>query len=125
MLERPKTKRTGEKVYGDGWCGGPCRWGTIGKMTALDDYCKGNRVYIGLAADEPRRLQNLEEHKTSPIADVGMTEADCLAYCRERGWNWNEETTATESGYIDLSYEIVLQQTIRRIWKCFRYGKGV
>lgn len=106
MLERPKTKRTGETVFGDGWCGGPCRWGTIGKMTVLDNYCKGNRVYIGLAADEPHRLQNLEEHKISPIADAGMTEADCLAYCRERGWNWNEETTATESEHIDL-YDIL------------------
>lgn len=35
-----------------------------------------------------------------------MTEADCLAYCRERGWDWNEETTATKSGYIDL-YDIL------------------
>ena len=106
MLERPKIKRTGETAFGDGWCGGPCRWGTIGKMTALDTYCKGNLVYIGLAADEPRRLQNLGTNKNSPIADVGMTEADCLAYCRERGWNWNEKTDSTESGYIDL-YDIL------------------
>lgn len=106
MLERPKTKRNGDVVCGDGWCGGPCRWGTIEKIRTLDDYCKGSHIYIGLAANEVRRLKNLEEHKSSPIAEAGMTEEDCLEYCRARGWNWNEETPATESGYIDL-YDIL------------------
>lgn len=106
MLERPKTKRTGEKVFGDGWCGGPCRWGTIGKMTALDRHCEDATVYVGLAFDEQRRLANLDKNKRSPIAEAGMSEADCLDYCRQRGWNWNEKSPITNSGYIDL-YDIL------------------
>lgn len=102
MLERPKIKRTGEKVYGDGWCGGACRWGTFAKQRALNRYCGTNTTYIGLAIDEENRLQNLEPHKKSPIAELGMTEADCLNFCYDRGIRWLEPTTRTESGYIDL-----------------------
>ena len=40
--------------------------------------------YIGIAADEPKRIR---EHRY-PLVEWGMTEADCLAYCRERGFDW-------------------------------------
>ena len=90
MLERPKTKRTGEQVYGDGWCGGACRWGTFAKQRALNKHCGTNYTYIGLAVDEENRLQNLEEHKHSPLAEWCMTESDCLRYCYEKGFDWNE-----------------------------------
>ena len=106
MLERPKIKRTGERVCGDGWCGGACRWGTFAKQRAVNKCCGNNITYIGLASDEQKRLQNLETHKKSPIAELGMTEADCLQHCYDKGFNWLEKTTETESGYIDL-YEIL------------------
>ena len=90
MLERPKTKRTGEQVCGDGWCGGACRWGTFAKQRALNKHCGTNYTYIGLAVDEENRLQNLEEHKHSPLAEWCMTEKDCLEYCHEKGYFWEE-----------------------------------
>ena len=90
MLERPKIKRNGEKVCGDGWCGGACRWGTFAKQRALNKYCGNNYTYIGLAVDEQRRLTNLEEHKHSPLAEWGMTEKDCLEYCHSKGYFWEE-----------------------------------
>lgn len=99
MLHRPKTKRTGEKVNGDGWCGGPCRWGTFHKQRALNQHCGQATVYIGLAADEQRRLANLEENKKSPIAEAGMTEKECLMFCRAHGFSWKENA-------VDL-YEIL------------------
>lgn len=40
--------------------------------------------YIGIAADEPGRVRG----KRYPLVEWGMTEADCLAYCRERGFDW-------------------------------------
>ena len=40
--------------------------------------------YIGIAADEPKRIR---EHRY-PLVEWGMTEADCLAYCKERGFDW-------------------------------------
>lgn len=90
MLHRIKTKRDGSKVSGDGWCGGACRWGTFAKLNALNRYIGNNHTYVGIAADEKSRLEYLESHKSSPIADAGMTEADCLTYCHERGFFWNE-----------------------------------
>lgn len=92
MLERPKIKRSGDAVNGDGWCGGPCRWGTFKKLRALDGYAKKQNavVYIGLAADEVRRLEKLENTKRAPLAEWGMAEADALAYCYENGFSWLE-----------------------------------
>ena len=52
MLERKKTKRTEEVVFGDSWCGGACRWGTWLKQWALNKHTGESIVYIGLAADE-------------------------------------------------------------------------
>ena len=37
-----------------------------------------------------KRLQNLEGHKRSPLAEWGMTERDCLEYCHEKGYFWEE-----------------------------------
>lgn len=91
MLIREKKKRTGEIVYGDGFCGGACRWHTFKKQKICNDYCGDNFVYIGIASDEPKRLVNLDENKIAPLNEWGMTEADCLAYCKERGIEWIED----------------------------------
>lgn len=107
MLERPVTSKEKGSHSGYGWCGGVCRWGTTWKTEALDAYAKDAVThYVGIAADEAPRLDKLEHPKCSPLAQAKMTEADCLLYCRQRGWNWQEASPKTESGYIDL-YEIL------------------
>lgn len=90
MLAREHRKRTGEWQYGYGWCGGACRWGTSNKLASIERYCKGHHQYIGIAADEPLRLARLEEGKSSPLAKWGMTEPECLMYCRSHGISWGE-----------------------------------
>lgn len=90
MLYREKTKRDGSKVYGNGWCGGPCRWGTYIKQRVINNHTVGSHVYVGIASDEKSRLTNLEPYKSSPIAEAGMTESDCLQYCYDRGFFWEE-----------------------------------
>ena len=96
MCDRPKTKRTGEKVVGDGWCGGACRWGTFKKIQALNKYAleKNAIVYVGFAFDEPRRVEKLEYYKRSPLVEWGLTQADCLRINRENGIDWLEKTEA-------------------------------
>lgn len=42
--------------------------------------------YIGLAADEPKRLKKLTKNKRAPLADAGMTEKDALEYIRKKGF---------------------------------------
>lgn len=34
----------------------------------------------------------MKEGKQLPLVDWGMTEADCLEYCHDRGWFWNENS---------------------------------
>lgn len=93
MLERPVESKQKGKHNGYGWCGGVCRWGTKQKQVEIDKYLRGldvQRHYIGIAADEPERLDRLQYPKCAPLADAGMTEADCLRYCAERGFVWDE-----------------------------------
>lgn len=107
MLERPVTSKQKGFHLGYGWCGGTCRWGTTWKITALDKYAAGAiRHYVGIAADEPARVKKLAGPKAAPLADAKMAEADCLGFCRQRGWNWVEPSPATESGFVDL-YDIL------------------
>lgn len=42
--------------------------------------------YVGIAADEPERIKD----KVYPLVEQGMTEADCLKYCYDRGFFWEE-----------------------------------
>lgn len=96
MFARP-VKKKGTNVihkHGYGWCGGPCRWGTTEKNSALDRYAKERNafVYVGIAADETSRLEKKREpYKLHPLADLGMTEADCLALCMELGYIWEQD----------------------------------
>lgn len=95
MFCRPvRSRKTGElHKHGYGWCGGSCRWGTTEKQRNLDRYAeeRGAIVYVGIAADETTRLAKETKHyKLHPLAEWGMTEADCLAYCKERGYTWDE-----------------------------------
>lgn len=92
MTEREVHKRDGRIQKGYGWCGGACRWGTANKVQAIQSHFKGVELtmYVGIAIDEPKRLARLEPWKTSPLATWGMTEVECLQYCRERGFTWKE-----------------------------------
>lgn len=91
MLIRQKKKRDGRIVYGDEWCGGACRWQTMIKRHECDKYTRGCVVYIGLAADEVKRLGKLDDYKRAPLVDFGMTEKDCLDYCHANGIFWEED----------------------------------
>ena len=91
MLERPVNSKKNGFHLGYGWCGGPCRWGAKPKTTALDGVALDAEVhYVGIAADETARLEKLKSPKCSPLAEAWMTEADCLAYCYDRGFFWEE-----------------------------------
>jgi 3'-phosphoadenosine 5'-phosphosulfate sulfotransferase (PAPS reductase)/FAD synthetase len=127
MLERPVESKQKGKHSGYGWCGGVCRWGTKCKTQALDQYAAGAVQYIGIAADEQQRRGELTGNKRSLLIENKITEAECLDFCRRRGWNWNEKTPATESGLIDL-YDILdrvscwccankNQRELRNIWR--------
>jgi len=77
---------------GYSWCGGNSRWGTAYKTQTLDKYHKQNKdcvAYIGIAADETERLnKEREDFKRYPLAEWGITEAECLQGCYDAGFDW-------------------------------------
>lgn len=101
MFVRPVKYRNPENKpypmhYGYEWCGARgVRWGTSGKLSAIKNHYKeiyGDEEvyeYIGIAVDEPNRI-NEDEHKIYPLVDWDMTEKDCLQYCYDNGYNWDE-----------------------------------
>lgn len=83
------TRRDGrpKRTHGYGWPSMMRRWCTSKlKQDVLRRYhaSLGPDVVecIGIAADEPKRVHD----KRYPLVEWGMTEADCLRYCRERGY---------------------------------------
>lgn len=87
---KQKGARRGEAGYG--WATMFARWCTAQLKTAvLNKFCNAlhdNYIhYIGIAADEEKRLKP-HSRKAYPLAEWGVTEADALAYCYERGFDW-------------------------------------
>ena len=84
---------------GYSWAGPKMRWCTEKlKNKPRNDFLRQHKdkydiiEYVGIAADEGYRLKreiNQRENCRHPLVDWGMTEADCLAYCKERGYDWN------------------------------------
>lgn len=94
MFEKPVNGRNGFHL-GYSWCGGRCRWGTTDKIATVERYSQGSCEYVGIAADEKPRLEKGRKGlKVFPLAEVGMTESDCLRFCYDRGFFWEERTPA-------------------------------
>ena len=96
MLNIEVHKRDGSIQFGYGLCGGRCRWGTTEKNKTIEKYLKEQygqdyKEFIGIAYDEEARIEKeRNEHKLLPLVDWKMTEKDCLEYCYNRGFYWEE-----------------------------------
>lgn len=85
-------QRLGVSLYGNGWPGAKVRWCTGQLKTHLISK-EVNRLkgeyqalhYVGIAADEPKRIKN-EQY---PLVDWGITEAEALKICYDRGYDWS------------------------------------
>ena len=89
MFEKPVKKRGTDVVhkYGYSWCGGTCRWGTTDKLQAIERYAKGCVEYVGIAHDEPKRLEKERKgNKRFPLDEWEMSENGCLQHCYSKGF---------------------------------------
>lgn len=80
---------TGKAAVGYGWARPWSRWCT-GIMKCIHNG-KDAVYYVGIAADEAARLQcnqNRNIKHIHPLIDWGWTEADCLQYCYDHGYDW-------------------------------------
>ena len=70
---------TGFPFTGAAWCNSKLKMAAI---NAALKSTKGCIQYVGIAADEPERLERLDSvNKISPIALIGWSEADCMEWC--------------------------------------------
>lgn len=99
MFDEPKQKKSslerraalGIPPYGNGWPGMRVRWCT-GQMKQhllrreINRLKEGRKVlqYIGIAADEAWRCKS----DKYPLVEWGITEADALQICYDRGFNF-------------------------------------
>lgn len=80
-----------DSACGYGWAGIKNRWCT-GRMKkeVMQKFFRGIGQYIdyiGIAADEPKRLKP-DERKRYPLAEWGITEKAALSYCYAIGFDW-------------------------------------
>ena len=69
------------------------------KMPPLKKLGRGGGViYVGIAADEPKRFGTLSDVKRSPLVEAGWTEADCRKWCEENDLLSPIYTTSTRGG---------------------------
>ena len=102
MFDEPKQKpsclerraRLGIPPYGNGWPGVKVRWCTGQLKTHLMDkevnrLKKGKSALhcIGVAADEAHRCKD-DPHKRYPLVEWGITEAQALQICYDRGFDF-------------------------------------
>lgn len=96
FCEREVNKKDGSIQRGYSWCGGRTRWGTDRKNSTIKKYYKTlphTQIieYVGIAADEVPRISRAKaEGKILPLVEANMSEKDALAFCRNRGFNWQE-----------------------------------
>lgn len=93
---KPQSDLYGKTGYG--WPGHKTRWCTASLKTSivkkyLTERQKEHNViqYIGIAADEDYRMErkgNQNPNHRHPLRDWGWTEADALAYCFAKGYDW-------------------------------------
>ena len=84
-------EKLGVSLYGNGWPGAKVRWCTGQLKTHLINK-EVNRLkgeyqalhYVGIAADEPKRTK----HEQYPLVNWGITEAEALKICYDRGYDW-------------------------------------
>lgn len=89
LLDQPPTEKRDR--IGLGWPGPYIRWCTkFLKTKLIHDYLPEGAIQcVGLALDEQaRREREHNKNQRHPLAEWGWTEADALAYCKARGYDW-------------------------------------
>lgn len=98
MRETDTSKKYGLERTGYSWAGPKMRWCTEKlKNQPREQYLRSLREQyevvecVGIAADETYRLDRKCNQRPSvrlPLVEWNMTEADCLNYCLDRGYDW-------------------------------------
>lgn len=90
--EHIKTKGKNKGTKGYGWARMWVRWCTRVLKTDVTRRYLTNAgeyiLYIGIAADEPKRHTSISDNEVHPLFDWGVTERQALEYCYSKGFDW-------------------------------------
>ena len=115
MIEKPVKDH-----FGYGWCGGCARWGTAHKTATINRYKAQYQdivEYVGIAFDEKERAKN----KVYPLIEWEMPEFDCLRYCYEKGFDWNENGVELYSILDRVSCWCCRNKNKKELYNIWRY----
>ena len=90
QITRTKGRRAGKHGYGwpsmkNRWCTTMLKKEPVARFMKEHGLSRANaKMYIGIAADEPKRVKN----DIYPLFEWGITEAQCLQFCYNRGFDW-------------------------------------
>lgn len=74
------------------WCTGDLKRDLLKKHNTAIKKNYDLVQYVGFAADELHRTERRnakQDNKVFPLIEWGMTEADCLKFCYDRGFTWD------------------------------------
>lgn len=81
------------------YCTGELKLHPLSQLHQGDGDTKNPVMYLGIAADEPKRLSRLDNiNMISPLEAIGWTETDCWKWCEENDLLSPIYTTATRGG---------------------------
>ena len=99
MFDHVRIRGKHKDKLGYGWATPRNRWCTSTmKQTIMQQYLRAiKKEYeliecVGIAADEKHRISRTANTRTGvrlPLVEWGWTEADCLKYCYDRGYDWD------------------------------------
>lgn len=100
MFHHKRTRGKHINTVGYGWANHLVRWCTSNlKRDVIRKYLKGKEyiLYIGIAADEPKRHERAELNVRHPLFEWGVTERQALSFCYEHGFDWGVLRTFTQN----------------------------
>ncbi len=127
MLEKPVCMKGTDIIHKTGysWCGGTCRWGTSEKLNAIKKYIGNHWDMVGIAADEIHRFEKEKRpNRILPLVDLGVTEADALQYCYDRGFYWEEEGLRLYEILDRVSCWCCGNKNLRELYNIYKYLPG-
>lgn len=71
-------------TQGFSWCNDRLKQRTFNAY--LKQQTEECTVYIGIAADEPKRIKKLKKNRRAPLVEFGITEAQAQEYLKEKGY---------------------------------------
>lgn len=127
MLEKPVCKRGTDIIHKTGysWCGGTCRWGTSEKLNAIKKYIGNHWDMVGIAADETHRFEKEKRpNRILPLVDWGVSEADALQYCYDRGFYWEEDGLRLYEILDRVSCWCCGNKNLKELYNIYKYLPG-